>query len=158
MPQRNIDGMLERARYDGLKVLVVDDHVDQVDTLAVLLDLLGCQTATACDGRSALQLFHHVRPDVVFLDLDMPGLDGCDAALLLQAEDEAARTLLVCVTGRSEPADRERCLRAGFDLFFSKPMEEHQLCDALNAALEKKAWRPSANDPYTTCPAPLPWR
>jgi CheY-like chemotaxis protein len=130
-------------RFDGMKVLVVDDNVDYVDTLSVLLELMGCKTFVAYDGRTALQLFHHARPDIVFLDLDMPGLDGCDAALLVQAEDIAGHTLLACVTGRSEPADEERCRRAGFDFFFPKPHEEHQLIEALDAALRRRqapAW------------------
>lgn len=122
------------THFQGVRALVVDDNVDHVDTLSMLLQLMGCETCAAYDGRTALHLIHHFRPDVVFFDLDMPGLDGCEAALMLQAEEPPLDTLLVCVTGRSEPSDEERCYLSGFDFFFSKPIDEAQIEAVLAAA------------------------
>lgn len=112
----------ELAQPD-LRVLVVDDNVDAATSLSVLLQLLGCQTAVAFDGTTGVHLAGLFRPHLAFFDLDMPGLDGCAAIELLRAGGEHQNTVFICLTGRSDSYDEDRCLKAGFDHFTSKPLE-----------------------------------
>ena len=111
-----------------LRVLVVDDHIDAATSLTTLLQLLGCRAALAFGGSMALRVARLFRPDVVILDLDMPGLDGCEVLQeMRELEETPTHTLYVCLTGRSEPEDRRRCEAAGFHRFFSKPLDPDEL-------------------------------
>ncbi|WP_161974510.1 response regulator [Piscinibacter terrae] len=123
-----------------LRALVVDDNIDAATSLGYLLQLLGCKTATAFDGVSALRVAQVFQPGIVFLDLDMPGPDGCEVLAQARAlEGPVARALFVCFTGRSEPADERRCLEAGFDRFLPKPMEPAVLQELLSHAHRRLA-------------------
>jgi CheY-like chemotaxis protein len=103
-------------------VLIVDDNVDQADSLAALCRVLGHDVQVAYDGESALQCARRTRPEIVFLDITLPGMDGYDVAARLRAE-LGSRLQLVAVSGRGRDEDRERALGAGFDHFLLKPLD-----------------------------------
>jgi CheY-like chemotaxis protein len=103
-------------------VLIVDDNVDQADSLAALCRVLGHDVQVAYDGESALQSARRTRPEIVFLDITLPGMDGYDVAARLRAE-LGSRVQLVAVSGRGRDEDRERALGAGFDHFLLKPLD-----------------------------------
>lgn len=105
-----------------IRALVVDDHVDVANTACELLQLLGCKTAAAFGGITGARLAEIFKPDIVFMDLGMPDLDGGSALTRIR---EAGRVdaLFVCMTGRDDPELRERSLRTGFDYFLTKPVE-----------------------------------
>jgi CheY-like chemotaxis protein len=103
-------------------VLIVDDNVDQADSLAALCRVLGHEVQVAYDGESALQTARRARPGIVFLDITLPGMDGYDVASRLRAE-LGSRLQLVAVSGRGRDEDRERALGAGFDHFLLKPLD-----------------------------------
>jgi CheY-like chemotaxis protein len=120
------------ARRTGVRVLVVNDYPDNVESLAVLLRLYGHEVDTALGGRAALRAARLRRPDVVLLDVSMPGLDGCQVA------GELRRLLgrgvcLIALTARDAPEDRRRCQEAGFDRLLVKPADPEAvvalLCD-----------------------------
>jgi CheY-like chemotaxis protein len=111
----------------ALRVLVVDDVRDQADTLSLLLQLWGYETLVAYDGPRAIERSQQHLPDVVLLDIVLPGLDGYQVARRLRQLPGMADALLVAITGYHTPADRERCRAAGIDRHFLKPMDPREL-------------------------------
>jgi CheY-like chemotaxis protein len=116
------------ATRRALRVLVVDDCRDQVDSLALLLTLWGHQALVAADGPSAFEMALAHRPDMVILDLGLPGgMDGYEVARRLRACPPTATTLLVALTGYSQDQDRQQALDVGFDHFLVKPSDPQEL-------------------------------
>ncbi|WKB50696.1 response regulator [Eleftheria terrae] len=129
----------EEGRTEALVVLVVDDNVDAAVSLSCLLQLLECKTVVAYDGPTAVDVAVLVPPQLAFIDLDLPGFDGCEVLRRLKAADGLGPAVSVCLTGRGGPHDRLRCLEAGFDDFLSKPLELADLNRALQQAREAVA-------------------
>lgn len=120
-----------------IRALVVDDHVDVASTTCELLQMLGCKTAAAFGGITGARLAELFRPDIVFLDLGMPDLDG-EAALTRIREAGRVDALFVCMTGRDDPALRERSIQAGFDHFLTKPVEPEVFERLVNQVRESR--------------------
>src|SRR5688500_15410575 len=98
-------------------ILVVDDNHDAADTLAALLRQLEQNVEAAYEGTSALAVARRVRPDIVFLDLALPGLDGFRIAEELRRDRAFDRTLIVAATGVANDQDRSRAHTAGIDVY-----------------------------------------
>ena len=113
----------DRPAGPARRVPVVDDQPDSTDSLALILRLRGHEVRTASDGPSALEEFARYRPEVVFLDLGLPGMSGYDVARRLRAMPEARDVRLVALTGYGTEADRERTRAAGFDVHLAKPVD-----------------------------------
>ena len=105
------------------KILVVDDLRDSADSLALLFDALGHQTMTSYDGQQAVEAAQSFAPDIVFLDINMPILDGYGAARALRSELDAAPPVLVALTAVSGPDAKRRADEAGFDFYVTKPAD-----------------------------------
>jgi len=103
------------------RVLVVDDNADAADSLADMLRFLGVQARVARDGPSAVTLAQAFAPDLVFLDIGLPGMDGYQVARRLR-ELPGLRMRVVALTGYGSAQDRERSARAGFDSHLVKPV------------------------------------
>ncbi len=103
------------------KVVVVDDNKDSADTLGRLLRTLGMEVRVANDGQAALHLVESCRPDLVFLDLGMPGMDGFEVARRIRSQSYSHRMILVALTGWGQVGDRNRTHDAGFDHHLVKP-------------------------------------
>jgi two-component system, OmpR family, response regulator len=114
-----------------LAVLVVDDSADTAESLAELLTLRGHAVEVALDGTAALERVAARPPDVVLLDIRMPGLDGCAVARLIRLQCAGKRPFLVAITGCGSDADRIRCGEAGFDLHLVKPVDPPLLLGVL---------------------------
>jgi PAS domain S-box-containing protein len=125
----------------ALRVLVADDNVDAADTLCALLRLAGHVTCVAHDGEEAVRLAAEFQPQVAFLDIGMPRLDGYGAARAIRALPGAlpgaAPLRLVALTGWGAREDRERSRAAGFDEHLLKPAVPEQV----HALLERAARR-----------------
>jgi CheY-like chemotaxis protein len=104
------------------RVLIVDDNVDAADSLLLLLKDTGHIVTSAHDGHSALRIARSLRPDVVLLDIGLPGLDGYQVARQLRQEF-GAQMVIVAVTGLGSDPDRESAIEAGFDYHLLKPVE-----------------------------------
>jgi PAS domain S-box-containing protein len=105
------------------RVLVVDDNQDSAETLAMMLRLMDHETETVYGGRTALCVAEVFRPDVVFLDIGMPDLDGYETARLIRAQPWGRQLMLVALTGWGQEQDRARSRDAGFDVHQVKPIE-----------------------------------
>jgi PAS domain S-box-containing protein len=105
------------------RVLVVDDNANTADSLALLLRLAGHDVRVAHDGSSALEAARAERPDAVFLDLGMPGMDGYEVARRLRQESGLEGVRLVALTGWGKDEDRRRTREAGFDQHLVKPAD-----------------------------------
>lgn len=112
-------------RAHPLAVLIADDSLDTADSLAELLRLHGHAVRVAFDGDAALMSAVADTPDVVFLDILMPGPDGCEVARRIRAHcaGRNKQPLLIAVTGCGTEADRFRSAGAGFDLHLVKPVD-----------------------------------
>jgi CheY-like chemotaxis protein len=118
----------------GARVLVVDDNVDAAETLATFLQMLGLQTLCVHDGEAALRQAPVFAPDVVLLDIGLPGMDGYEVARGLRADPRVARARLVALTGWGAEADRRRAMDAGFDHHLTKPVDLGVLEELLRKA------------------------
>jgi PAS domain S-box-containing protein len=117
----------------GRRILVVDDNVGAAKMLATLLTRLGDHVAeTVHDGPSALEKTIDWRPDIVFLDIGLPGMDGYEAATLIRQRRELDGVLLVALTGYGQYEDRLRSKEAGFDMHLVKPVQIAELEKALS--------------------------
>jgi signal transduction histidine kinase len=105
------------------RALVVDDNRDSADTLAMMVELLGHEVRCLYDPHEVPAVVEEFAPDVVFLDVGMPGLSGYDLARVLRSADGGERLLLVAVTGWGQPEDRRRTRDAGFDRHLVKPAD-----------------------------------
>jgi CheY-like chemotaxis protein len=109
------------------RVLVIDDNQDAADSTAMLLGVLGAQPHVAYDGESGLAALKSWRPDLVLLDLGMPGMDGFEVARRIRADAETAALPVVALTGWGQQQDRQRTLEAGFDRHLVKPADPQTL-------------------------------
>ncbi len=119
-----------------LRILVVDDNIDGAESLAMLLRLGGHETLTANTGAEALTAARSFLPDLMFLDIGLPGMDGYEVAARLRAE-ERQRCVLVALTGWGSEDDRRRSKSVGFDHHLTKPVD----AEALEKLIEQLAPR-----------------
>jgi CheY-like chemotaxis protein len=104
-------------------VLVVDDNVDAAQTLAAYLRLDGHRVESALDGEAALRIAEVLHPDVAFIDLNMPRMDGTEVARRLRVTPWGRHARLIALTGMGQPADVARTHEAGFDEHITKPAD-----------------------------------
>jgi CheY-like chemotaxis protein len=123
-----------------LRVLVVDDNVDFAVSFGQLLELLGCEVRVAHDARSALTRASLLRPQLVFMDLDLGAENGSEVMTALRRllHDDEGMTI-VCLTGNSRPEMELVCRKAGFDLFLLKPIANDLLREVLDACRQRAA-------------------
>ena len=113
------------------RVLVVDDSQDGAETLAWLLRADGHEVRTAADGPSALAAVKAFWPEVVFMDIGLPGMDGYEIAARMRQAPEMRSAVLVALTGYGQEKDRERSRQAGFDQHLTKPVDPPTLLRVL---------------------------
>jgi CheY-like chemotaxis protein len=118
--------MAEAPRPPGNRVLVVDDSLDSAETLGELLKIWGHDVRLAHDGPAAVAAAREYRPEVILLDIGLPGMDGFAVAMQLRKEGIGGR-MLVALTGYGEQQDRDRAQKAGFDHHLVKPINPDTL-------------------------------
>ena len=109
------------------RILVVDDNLSNAASLDMLLRALGQEVHTAFDGPTALELARQLQPDVVLLDIGLPGMDGYEVARLCRKEPGLERVTLVAMTGYGKDEDRQRSQQAGFNAHLVKPVNLEDL-------------------------------
>ncbi|MEA2274558.1 MAG: two-component system, sensor histidine kinase and response regulator [Solirubrobacteraceae bacterium] len=144
------DSRAESARASRRpSVLVVDDIPVNQLVVRRLLERRGCDVAIATDGREALDLHARDRYEVIFMDCQMPVLDGYDATAEIRRREGTERhTPIVAMTAHTMKGDRERCLAAGMDDYVAKPLDPSVLDEILTRTLQSSARPPATDAPY----------
>jgi CheY-like chemotaxis protein len=114
------------------RILVVDDNVDAAESIAMLLGMQGHEVRSVHSAEDALDVVPNFKPDVVLLDIGLPGMDGYEVARRLRSDQAIERLRLVAVTGYGQQEDRDRARAAGFDEHLVKPVEPETLDAFLN--------------------------
>ncbi|HWP20600.1 MAG TPA: response regulator [Burkholderiaceae bacterium] len=122
----------------GLRVLIVDDNLDAAESVAVMLSLDGHEVKTVGDGPQAVACAPVFLPEVVLLDIGLPGLDGYEVARLLRAMPELRSCLLVALTGYGQAEDRELARAAGFDAHLVKPASPQEISRLIDEHAERR--------------------
>lgn len=130
-----------RAMADAvnLRILIVEDNQDVASSLKVLLDGLGYDAHVVNDGESSVGAALALRPQVILMDINMPGLSGYDAARMIRAQCSDMRVRIVAVTGLGQQIDRLRSAEAGIDHHLVKPLDLSVLQPILDFT-----WKPGA--------------
>jgi CheY-like chemotaxis protein/two-component sensor histidine kinase len=127
----------------GLRVLVIDDNRDSADSATDVLRLLGNQVETAYDGASSVEVVRRFRPQMILLDLAMPGIDGFETRRRLKGDGAAEDAFFVAMTGFGNEDDKRRTRTAGFDAHLTKPVELDALLGLLGEAKARIANKPT---------------
>jgi CheY-like chemotaxis protein len=115
------------------RILVIDDDHDVADSLVMFLETFGATVRVAYGGATGLEVLKEFKPDLIFLDLGMPGMDGYETARRIRATPEGARTKLVALTGWGQDQVYDRAREAGFDTHLTKPAGLEALQDLLSS-------------------------
>ena len=110
-----------------LRILVVDDNRDSADMLGMLLSFSGHETHTAHDGVTAVDAAARLQPDVILLDIGLPGLNGYTVARAVRDSRADRPPILIALTGWGQDEDRRKSEEAGFDAHVVKPVDEEHL-------------------------------
>ncbi len=114
------------ARPLARRVLVIDDHEDGRQAMKMLLEILGHEVVTAVDGLAGVAAAESCLPDIAFVDIALPGIDGYEVARRIRS-GPASRATLVALTGYGQPQDRDQAASAGFDLHVTKPADPDRI-------------------------------
>lgn len=121
------------TRQGRRRVLVVDDSADAAASLARLLEMEGHELRTAADGEEAVEQAREFCPDIIFMDLGMPRMDGLEATRRIRALEQGQGAVIVALTGWGQEADRRRTSNAGMDHHLVKPVGPEDLRNILRA-------------------------
>jgi two-component system, chemotaxis family, CheB/CheR fusion protein len=116
------------------RVLIADDNADAASSLALILQMQGHQTLTAGNGREAVDLAATFRPDVIFMDLGMPHMDGLEATRQIRAQPWGRSMVIVALTGWGQEGDRRQTRDVGMDLHVVKPINLEGIAAALSCS------------------------
>ena len=123
------------------RVLLAEDNPSNIDTLYDYLQAKGYAVTVARNGAEALIRAQEDRPEVILMDIQMPGMDGLETIQRLRANENTQDLLIIAVTALAMPGDRERCLAAGADEYVRKPVPLRSLVTTIEAHREKRAQR-----------------
>jgi CheY-like chemotaxis protein len=133
------------ARFRCYRILLVDDNVDGADSLAKLLKLSGHDVHVAYDGPTAIQAATALLPDLVLLDIGLPGMDGYEVARHLRQQPDLKDVPLVAVSGYAREEDRLRSQQAGFNHHLVKPLDPQALPAMFDALVQPASARPASD-------------
>ncbi|HSE38324.1 MAG TPA: ATP-binding protein [Blastocatellia bacterium] len=115
------------------RILIVDDNADSAETMALLLKLSGHEIEMAHDGERALMTARQFQPEIILLDVGLPGMHGYEVAERLRSLPENKNLVIVALTGYGQERDRQRAMEAGFDYHFVKPIDFQRLESLINS-------------------------
>jgi DNA-binding response OmpR family regulator len=132
-------GDLSRERRMGMKILVVDDEKDIVDLLSINLEQEGYKVIPAYSGEEALELVRGKKPDLMILDLMLPGVQGLEVCRQVRADPDHASMAIVILSAKDAEVDRVLGLEIGADDYVVKPFSMRELTARVRAALRRTA-------------------
>jgi len=119
----------------GKVVLIVEDDPKNMKLFRDLLDISGYTTIEAGDGEQGIRLAKRKRPDLILMDIQMPVMDGIEAAKILKADPETKAIPIIALTSHAMEGDRERIFQAGFDGYITKPVYTREFLKTVAAYL-----------------------
>jgi CheY-like chemotaxis protein len=119
------------------KILLVEDNEMNRDMLSRRLIKKGCEVVMALDGEQALEMAQAEAPDLILMDISLPGLDGWEATRRLKANPETKAIPIIALTAHAMAGDKEKCLEAGCDDYDTKPVEFPRLLGKIQGFLGK---------------------
>lgn len=131
--------MDERAR----QVLIVDDNLANLKLVQVLLEVEGFAARTASSAEEAFQVVETFRPELILMDIQLPGTDGLELTRQLKQDPRFAATPVIALTSYAMKGDRDRAVAAGCDGYISKPIETRSFGDQLRAVLALRGEQPA---------------
>jgi two-component system, cell cycle response regulator DivK len=120
-------------------VLVVEDNVKNLKLVKDVLEFAGLDVSEATSGEEGVDLARRLRPDIVLLDLQLPGIDGMEALRQIRADPATSALPVVAVTAFAMKSDRHRTLGAGFDGYIAKPISVRDFPDQVRSFLQTKS-------------------
>ena len=117
------------------RILIVEDNADNLELIRFILEAFGHTPLGATSGRDGVDAARRDRPDLILMDLQMPGMDGFEALEELRSDSSFAATPLIALTALAMVGDRERALRAGFDGYITKPIAPETFVSTLDEFL-----------------------
>jgi CheY-like chemotaxis protein len=127
------------AQTFNISVLLVEDYPVNQELTKEMLEMLGCHVEIAENGKEALEILKDKKFDLIFMDIQMPEMDGYDATRQIRKMDPSIRGVpIVALTANALQGDREKCLSAGMDEYISKPFRLSDLEAVLSKLLVKK--------------------
>jgi CheY-like chemotaxis protein len=121
------------------RILIVDDYADAAESMAALLKIEGHEINTAQNGEIAIELAHQFKPDIIFLDIGLPGMSGFEVARALRQKPETRDCVLIALSGYGQPGDHTLSREAGFDRHLVKPVELSNLQEILDSLSKRPA-------------------
>lgn len=135
MSQRIFTRPTNRVAKKG-KILIVDDEPNILIPLEFLIKEQGYQVVKASNGEEALQKAAAVSPDIIILDVMMPGIDGFEVARRLRQKSEFSTTSIIFLTAKGTQNDRFRGYESGGEIYLTKPFDNKELVDTINEVFE----------------------
>ena len=121
------------AKFSNIKALVVDDYPINLELIKEMLEMMGCNVDSAEDGLEALELHNKNAYDIIFMDIQMPNMDGYEATKQIRdAEGKKIHTPIIAITANALSGDKKKCLDAGMDNYISKPIRSESLGSMVN--------------------------
>jgi twitching motility two-component system response regulator PilG len=121
----------EAIDFTGIKVMFVDDSKTLRSTAELLLNKVGCEVITACDGFEALTQIVDHEPDIIFLDIVMPRLDGYQTCALIKGNPDFLQTPVILLSSKAGLFDKARGRSEGADEYMTKPFTRDDLMDVI---------------------------
>ena len=129
--------MIMFSEYTAEKILVVDDDLDTLRLINIILEREGYQVSTASNGEQAILLAKSFQPDLILLDLMMPGMDGVEVAHNLRDDPQTKHILIIMLTAKSQLEDKLDGFDAGADDYLTKPIQHPELIAHVKAVLKR---------------------
>jgi two-component system, cell cycle response regulator DivK len=120
------------------RVLLVEDNEDNFELVRFLLERAGFEVLAGHDGQEALEIARKELPDLILMDLSLPGIDGWTAAKELKDDPATSHIPLLALTAHTLPGDRKRAMESGFDGYISKPIDVVNFGDSITKVLKGK--------------------
>jgi CheY-like chemotaxis protein len=122
----------------GHRILIVDDNATNLKLVAYLMRAHGYAVDTALDAEFAIGSIQNNRPDVILMDIQLPGIDGLELTRLLKAEPGTRDIIIIAVTAYAMKGDQDKALAAGCDDYITKPIDTRALPDTIARHLAKR--------------------
>jgi len=122
----------------GERILIVDDNATNLKLVAYLMKANGYDVATALDAESALEALRATRPDVILMDIQLPGIDGLELTRRLKADPATRDIVIIAVTAYAMKGDQDKAFAAGCDEYITKPIDTRALPETIARHLARR--------------------